>query len=57
MVFEDFVYVISFDKRVVVLDVGNIKLIFNSLLEKVEVWEREWEKEEVCRMWCREVVF
>ncbi|XP_045410937.1 pre-mRNA-processing factor 40 homolog B isoform X1 [Lemur catta] len=55
--FEDFAHVISFDKRAAALDAGNIKLTFNSLLEKAEAWEREREKEEARRMRRREAAF
>ncbi|XP_023578407.1 pre-mRNA-processing factor 40 homolog B isoform X7 [Octodon degus] len=55
--FEDFAHVISFDKRAAALDAGNIKLTFNSLLEKAEAREREREKEEARRMRCREAAF
>lgn len=50
IIFEDFVVIISLIKRLIILDVGNIKLVFNSLLEKVEVCECEREKEEVWKM-------
>nr|XP_044611904.1 pre-mRNA-processing factor 40 homolog B isoform X2 [Equus asinus] len=55
--FEDFAHVISFDKRAAALDAGNIKLTFNSLLEKAEAREREREKEEARRMRRREAAF
>nr|XP_045008239.1 pre-mRNA-processing factor 40 homolog B isoform X9 [Jaculus jaculus] len=55
--FEDFAHVISFDKRAAALDAGNIKLTFNSLLEKAEAREREREKEETRRMRRREAAF
>ncbi|XP_064347029.1 pre-mRNA-processing factor 40 homolog B isoform X6 [Camelus dromedarius] len=55
--FEDFAHVISFDKRAAALDAGNIKLTFNSLLEKAEAREREREKEEARRLRRREAAF
>ncbi|XP_004692577.1 PREDICTED: pre-mRNA-processing factor 40 homolog B [Condylura cristata] len=55
--FEDFAHVISFDKRAAALDAGNIKLTFNSLLEKAEAREREREKEEARRARRREAAF
>ncbi|EMP31226.1 Pre-mRNA-processing factor 40 like protein B [Chelonia mydas] len=55
--FEDFAHVISFDKRAATLDAGNIKLTFNSLLEKAEAREREREKEEVRKLRRREAAF
>ncbi|XP_040834719.1 pre-mRNA-processing factor 40 homolog B isoform X5 [Ochotona curzoniae] len=55
--FEDFAHVISFDKRAAALDAGNIKLTFNSLLEKAEAREREREKEEARRVRRREAAF
>uniref|UniRef100_A0A452H0H4 Pre-mRNA-processing factor 40 homolog A n=1 Tax=Gopherus agassizii TaxID=38772 RepID=A0A452H0H4_9SAUR len=55
--FEDFAHVISFDKRAATLDTGNIKLTFNSLLEKAEAREREREKEEVRKLRRREAAF
>ncbi|KAM9115019.1 pre-mRNA-processing factor 40 homolog B [Pangshura tecta] len=55
--FEGFAHVISFDKRAAALDAGNIKLTFNSLLEKAEAREREREKEEVRKLRRREAAF
>ncbi|XP_051701416.2 pre-mRNA-processing factor 40 homolog B isoform X4 [Oryctolagus cuniculus] len=55
--FEDFAHAISFDKRAAALDAGNIKLTFNSLLEKAEAREREREKEEARRVRRREAAF
>nr|KAF6375051.1 pre-mRNA processing factor 40-like protein B [Pipistrellus kuhlii] len=55
--FEDFAHVISFDKRAAALDAGNIKLTFNSLLEKAEAREREREKEAARRLRRREAAF
>ncbi|KAM4698229.1 pre-mRNA-processing factor 40 homolog A isoform 2-T2 [Rhinophrynus dorsalis] len=55
--FEDFVTVISSTKRATTLDAGNIKLAFNSLLEKAEAREREREKEEARKMKRRESAF
>ncbi|KAK7939510.1 hypothetical protein WMY93_002836 [Mugilogobius chulae] len=42
--FDDFGSVISSDKRATTLDAGNIKLAFNSLLEKAEARERSERK-------------
>lgn len=39
--FEDFATVVCEDKRSASLDAGNVKLTYNSLLEKVTM---EWEK-------------
>ncbi|XP_063257135.1 pre-mRNA-processing factor 40 homolog A [Prinia subflava] len=55
--FEDFVTVISSTKRATTLDAGNIKLAFNSLLEKAEAREREREKEEARKMKRKESAF
>ncbi|XP_062975839.1 pre-mRNA-processing factor 40 homolog B isoform X2 [Elgaria multicarinata webbii] len=55
--FEDFAHIISFDKRAATLDAGNIKLTFNSLLEKAEAREREREKEETRKMRRKEAAF
>uniref|UniRef100_A0A8C5B5I6 PRP40 pre-mRNA processing factor 40 homolog A n=1 Tax=Gadus morhua TaxID=8049 RepID=A0A8C5B5I6_GADMO len=55
--FEDFGTVISSDKRATTLDAGNIKLAFNSLLEKAEAREREREKEEARKMKRKEAAF
>ncbi|XP_053554281.1 pre-mRNA-processing factor 40 homolog A [Bombina bombina] len=55
--FEDFVMVISSTKRATTLDAGNIKLSFNSLLEKAEAREREREKEEARKMKRKESAF
>ncbi|XP_041097403.1 pre-mRNA-processing factor 40 homolog B-like isoform X2 [Polyodon spathula] len=55
--FEDFAHVISFDKRAAALDAGNIKLTFNSLLEKAEAREREREKEEARKLRRKEAAF
>ncbi|KYO17999.1 pre-mRNA-processing factor 40-like protein A [Alligator mississippiensis] len=55
--FEDFVAVISSTKRATTLDAGNIKLAFNSLLEKAEAREREREKEEARKMKRKESAF
>uniref|UniRef100_A0A674ESA7 Pre-mRNA-processing factor 40 homolog A n=1 Tax=Salmo trutta TaxID=8032 RepID=A0A674ESA7_SALTR len=55
--FEDFGTVISSDKRATTLDAGNIKLAFNSLLEKAEAREREREKEEARKMKRKEATF
>ncbi|XP_053564011.1 pre-mRNA-processing factor 40 homolog B isoform X1 [Bombina bombina] len=55
--FEDFAHVISFDKRAATLDAGNIKLTFNSLLEKAEARERERGKEEARKFKRKEAAF
>ncbi|XP_069086622.1 pre-mRNA-processing factor 40 homolog B isoform X2 [Pleurodeles waltl] len=55
--FEDFAHIISFDKRAAALDAGNIKLTFNSLLEKAEAREREREKDEARKLRRREAAF
>ncbi|CAF4407964.1 unnamed protein product, partial [Rotaria magnacalcarata] len=44
--FEKFAEVISTDKRAATLDAGNIKLAFNSLMEKAELREKDRLKEE-----------
>lgn len=44
--FEEFATVVSEDKRSGTLDGGNVKLTFNSLLEKAEAREKERLKEE-----------
>ncbi|XP_066441999.1 pre-mRNA-processing factor 40 homolog B isoform X1 [Eleutherodactylus coqui] len=55
--FEDFAHIISFDKRAATLDAGNIKLTFNSLLEKAEARERERGKEEARKFKRKEAAF
>ncbi|XP_054642410.1 pre-mRNA-processing factor 40 homolog A isoform X2 [Dunckerocampus dactyliophorus] len=55
--FDDFGSIISSDKRATTLDAGNIKLAFNSLLEKAEAREREREKEEARKMKRKEAAF
>ncbi|XP_075708343.1 pre-mRNA-processing factor 40 homolog B isoform X3 [Rhinoderma darwinii] len=55
--FEDFAHIISFDKRAATLDAGNIKLTFNSLLEKAEARERERGKEEARKFRRKEATF
>lgn len=44
--FEQFATVVCEDKRSAMLDAGNVKLTYNSLLEKAETKERERTKEE-----------
>jgi len=44
--FEDFATVVCEDKRSATLDAGNVKLTYNSLLEKAETVEKERLKEE-----------
>lgn len=44
--FEDFATIVCEDKRSAVLDAGNVKLTYNSLLEKAETIEKERMKEE-----------
>ena len=48
--FEDLAYVISEDKRAIGLDSGNIKLTFNSLIEKAEAREKERLKDEARKL-------
>ncbi|XP_022220869.1 pre-mRNA-processing factor 40 homolog A [Drosophila obscura] len=48
--FEDFATVVCEDKRSASLDAGNVKLTYNSLLEKAEAIEKERLKEEVRRL-------
>jgi len=44
--FEDFATIVCEDKRSATLDAGNVKLTYNSLLEKAEAAEKERIKEE-----------
>ncbi|GAB0089817.1 pre-mRNA-processing factor 40 homolog A [Sergentomyia squamirostris] len=48
--FEDFATVVCEDKRSATLDAGNVKLTYNSLLEKAEAVEKERVKEENKRL-------
>lgn len=48
--FEDFATIVCEDKRSATLDAGNVKLTYNSLLEKAEVLEKERQKEESKRI-------
>ncbi|CAD7080037.1 unnamed protein product [Hermetia illucens] len=48
--FEDFATVVCEDKRSATLDAGNVKLTYNSLLEKAETAEKERLKEEMRRV-------
>ncbi|EDV31010.1 uncharacterized protein Dana_GF15141 [Drosophila ananassae] len=48
--FEDFATIVCEDKRSASLDAGNVKLTYNSLLEKAEAIEKERMKEEVRRL-------
>ncbi|XP_058824609.1 pre-mRNA-processing factor 40 homolog A [Topomyia yanbarensis] len=48
--FEDFATVVCEDKRSATLDAGNVKLTYNSLLEKAETAEKERLKEETRRI-------
>ncbi|XP_048522070.1 pre-mRNA-processing factor 40 homolog A isoform X2 [Dendroctonus ponderosae] len=48
--FDQFATVICEDKRSASLDAGNVKLTYNSLLEKAEMKEKERLKEETKRM-------
>ncbi|XP_052865585.1 pre-mRNA-processing factor 40 homolog A [Anopheles cruzii] len=48
--FEDFATVVCEDKRSATLDAGNVKLTYNSLLEKAEAAEKERLKEETRRI-------
>ncbi len=43
---DEFIQLLNNDKRVVLLDPNNIKLVFNSLYEKAELKEKERLKEE-----------
>merc|ERR1712228_832218 len=44
--FEQFATIVCEDKRSSTLDAGNVKLTYNSLLEKAESKEKERQKEE-----------
>merc|ERR1712098_291106 len=44
--FEEFATIVCEDKRSATLDAGNVKLTYNSLLEKAESREKERQKEE-----------
>ncbi|XP_070565140.1 pre-mRNA-processing factor 40 homolog B-like isoform X2 [Ptychodera flava] len=55
--FEEFATVISTDKRAATLDAGNIKLTFNSLIEKAEARDRERQKEELRKQRRKESAF
>ncbi|CAM9600346.1 unnamed protein product [Lampetra fluviatilis] len=55
--FEEFASLISSDKRAVTLDAGNVKLAFNSLIEKAEAREKEREKEEARKQKRKEAAF
>ncbi|GAB6030459.1 hypothetical protein CHUAL_007326 [Chamberlinius hualienensis] len=55
--FEEFAVVISEDKRSANLDAGNVKLTYNSLLEKAEAREKERLKEESRKQRRLEVAF
>lgn len=48
--FEQFATIVCEDKRAATLDAGNVKLTFNSLLEKAEVKAKEKAKEEAKRL-------
>lgn len=48
--FEDFATIVCEDKRSATLDAGNVKLTYNSLLEKAEAVEKERLKEENKRL-------
>lgn len=48
--FEDFATAVCEDKRSATLDAGNVKLTYNSLLEKAETLEKERLKEEARRI-------
>uniref|UniRef100_U5ESU8 Putative spliceosomal protein fbp11/splicing factor prp40 n=1 Tax=Corethrella appendiculata TaxID=1370023 RepID=U5ESU8_9DIPT len=48
--FEDFATVVCEDKRSATLDAGNVKLTYNSLLERAEAAEKERLKEETRRI-------
>lgn len=55
--FEEFATVISEDKRSATLDAGNVKLTYNSLLEKAEAREKERVKEEARKQRRLEIAF
>ncbi|XP_055386207.1 pre-mRNA-processing factor 40 homolog A isoform X2 [Condylostylus longicornis] len=55
--FEDFATIVCEDKRSASLDAGNVKLTYNSLLEKAEVTEKERIKEENKRIRKMELEF
>eukprot|EP00058_Branchiostoma_floridae_P012859 XP_002598347.1 hypothetical protein BRAFLDRAFT_57552 [Branchiostoma floridae] len=55
--FEDFATAISSDKRAATLDTGNIKLSYNSLIEKAEAREKERQKEEARKQRRKEAAF
>lgn len=55
--FDQFATVICEDKRSASLDAGNVKLTYNSLLEKAEMKEKERVKEETKRIKKLEVAF
>jgi pre-mRNA-processing factor 40 len=48
--FEAFATIVCEDKRSATLDAGNVKLTYNSLLEKAESKEKERVKEETRKM-------
>ena len=48
--FEAFATIVCEDKRSATLDAGNVKLTYNSLLEKAESKEKERVKEEARKM-------
>lgn len=48
--FEDFATIVCEDKRSASLDAGNVKLTYNSLLERAEATEKERIKEETKRI-------
>merc|ERR1712025_1495415 len=48
--FEEFATIVCEDKRSSSLDAGNVKLTYNSLLEKAEFKEKERQKEESKRL-------
>lgn len=55
--FEDFATFVCDDKRSLTLDAGNVKLTYNSLLEKAENKEKEKQKEENRRVKKLEIGF
>ncbi|XP_067650087.1 pre-mRNA-processing factor 40 homolog A-like isoform X2 [Haliotis asinina] len=48
--YDDFASVISSDRRAISLDTGNIKLTYNSLIEKAEAREKERLKDEARKL-------
>ncbi|XP_064647674.1 pre-mRNA-processing factor 40 homolog A-like isoform X2 [Lineus longissimus] len=55
--YEDFASTLAEDKRATALDSGNVKLTFNSLLEKAEAREKERLKEEARKQKKLEMIY